>query len=296
MAENQLPIIGVHDDPDLFRETLNFTATQTSFPARLIEKDYFCTVLLAYLGSIGGQSVFKGGTCLAKVHGSFYRLSEDLDFAIPMPATASRSERGRRVRALKNALNKLAESIPCFRVTAPLVGANDSAQYIGAVSYASSVTRQDEPVSIEISLREPLLMPTVDGPVHTMLLDPVSGQEIVRPVGFPCIAKIEAFAEKYRAALTRREVAIRDFYDLDYAVRKLEIRPEDVDLVELVELKLAVPGNDPINIGPSRLAQLRGQLDARLKPVLRDADLAAFDLDRAFNLVSEMAGRLSESR
>ena len=32
------------------------------------------------------------------------------------------------------------------------------------------------------------------------------------------------FAEKFRVAMTRREVAIRDFYDIDYAIRTLGIQ------------------------------------------------------------------------
>lgn len=296
MPSAEQPAIRLHDDPSLFREALNFTAAETVFPTRLIEKDYFCTVLLAYLASAGGQPVFKGGTCLAKVHGGFYRLSEDLDFAIPMPVTASRSQRRKQVTAVKNAVAKLAESLPCFRVAAPLLGANDSAQYIGTVSYSSLTTRQDEIIAIEISLREPLLVPPAEGPVRTLLLDPISGQQMVPPVVVPCIAKLEAFAEKYRAALTRRDVAIRDFYDVDYAVRKLGIRPQDAELVGLVRSKLAVPGNDPVNLGPDRLVQLRGQLDARLKPVLREPDFDAFDLDRAFKLVSAMAERLESGQ
>ena len=294
MADSEPPIIRVHDDPDLFREALNFTAAETSFPARLIEKDYFCTVLLVHLSTTGGPLVFKGGTCLAKVHGAFYRLSEDLDFAIPMPVTASRSQRSERAAAVKKAVAGLAESLPCFRVAQPLLGANDSAQYLGSVCYASMVTRQDETVTIEISLREPLLQPAGHSPVRTMLLDPLSGQQMVDPVAVSCIAGMEAFAEKSRAALTRREVAIRDFYDVDYAVRMLGLRPDDAELIELIRLKLAVPGNDRANVGPDRLTQLRGQLEARLKPVLRAADFDAFDLDRAFHMISEMATRLSD--
>ena len=67
----------LHDDAALFGEAVNFTAAETGFPARLIEKDYFCTVLLQCLAPDGGPLVFKGGTCLAKVHAGFYRLSED---------------------------------------------------------------------------------------------------------------------------------------------------------------------------------------------------------------------------
>jgi hypothetical protein len=96
-------------------------------------------------------------------------------------------------------------------------------------------------------------------------------------------------AEKFRAVLTRQEAAIRDFYDIDYAVRKHEVRAEDADLIALVRQKLAVPGNDPVNIRPDRLAGLRGQLDTRLKPVLRERDFVEFDLDRAYEMVVHMA-------
>ena len=85
-----------HKDPDFFREAVNFTAAETSFSPRLIKKDYFNTVLLKYL-AVDGILVFKGGTCLAKVHSGFYRLSEDLDFAISMPLNASRAQRSKKV-------------------------------------------------------------------------------------------------------------------------------------------------------------------------------------------------------
>jgi hypothetical protein len=88
-------------------------------------------------------------------------------------------------------------------------------------------------------------------------------------------------------------VAIRDFYDLDYAVRLLELRPDDTELVGLVRQKLAVPGNERVNLSEGRLATLREQLDPQLKPVLRAKDFAEFDLDRAFKLVAEMAAKLS---
>ena len=41
--------IDYHRDADLFRAALVFTAAQTGFSERLIEKDYFCSVALADL-------------------------------------------------------------------------------------------------------------------------------------------------------------------------------------------------------------------------------------------------------
>ncbi len=117
----------------------------------------------------------------------------------------------------------------------------------------------------------------------------MSGGPLVAPVRIVCISRIEAFAEKFRAALTRREAAIRDFFDIDYAVRKPGLTTRGAEIVGLVRRKLAVPGNEPVNVGPDRQAELRGQLEAQLKPVLRKRDFDEFDLDRAFAVVAEMA-------
>jgi|WetSurMetagenome_2_1015567.scaffolds.fasta_scaffold225288_2 pimeloyl-ACP methyl ester carboxylesterase len=54
---------------------------------------------------------------------------------------------------------------------------------------------------------------------------------------------MEAFTEKFRAALTCRDVAIRDFYDIDYASRKLDLHIDDGELIRLVKQKLSVPPN-----------------------------------------------------
>jgi len=272
----------------MFLEALNFTAAHTGFSAQLIEKDYFCTVLLQYLATTG-VLVFKGGTCMAKVHGEFYRLSEDLDFAIPMPCDAARTERRRQTERLKKTVADVATKLEGFAVVEPLTGANVSTQYVSVVGYDSLLSGQPEGIKIEIGLRELLLTPAFDGAARTALLDPVSGRPMVPPVALRCISRMEAFAEKFRAALSRREVAIRDFYDIDYALRRLDLQPQDPALVELVRLKLAMPGNEPADVSEARLAALRRQLDAQLKPVLRDRDFAEFDLERAFRTVGQMA-------
>lgn len=80
MSKAESSVIDAHEDVELFRAAVQFTAAESGFVPRLIEKDYFCTVLLDYLSrSAGNGLVFKGGTCLAKVHSELYRLSEDLD-------------------------------------------------------------------------------------------------------------------------------------------------------------------------------------------------------------------------
>ena len=94
---------------------------------------------------------------------------------------------------------------------------------------------------------------------------------------------------KIQAALSRREVAVRDFFDLDFADRHLGLQPKDSELIALVKQKLAVPGNEPVDVSPERLAALRQQLDRELKTVLREKDFREFDLERAFRIVKDVA-------
>jgi predicted nucleotidyltransferase component of viral defense system len=292
MSKADPTAIRAHEDRDWFLEAVNFTAAETGFSPRLIEKDYFCTVLLQYLEAPGGL-VFKGATCLAKVHGEFYRLSEDLDFVIPMPCEAKTAERKVQAAAVKKAVAELPERLVTFRMVEPWVGANRSTHYIAVLGYDSLLGRQPESIKIEVGLREPLLTPAFGGAARTILLDPVSGQPMIRQVVLPCISRVEAFAEKFRAALSRPEVAIRDFYDIDYAVRRLNLQPQDPTLIDLVRQKLAVPGNRPADVSGTRLAALRRQLEPQLRPVLRNKDFGAFDLERAFRIVADMAARTS---
>ena len=278
-----------HKDPGMFRAAVNFTAAETRFLPRLIEKDYFCSLLLNHLAVSAGDLVFKGGTCLAKVYTEFYRLSEDLDFIIPTPINASRAQRRSLASGLKITIGRLGNDSSDFREIEPLIGANNSTQYIAVFGYTSLISKEEETIKIEVGLREPLLTKVFTGNIQTILLNPISRKPMVPGFPLPCLSINEALAEKLRAALSRREAAIRDFYDLDYAMRKMDLRPLAADMVDLVRQKLAVSGNDSIDVSEARLAALRQQLDSQLKPVLRTKDLAEFDLERAFKAVAAIA-------
>jgi predicted nucleotidyltransferase component of viral defense system len=297
MRRPEAPSIRLHEDPELFLAALTFTVANTALAARLIEKDYFSSVLLDHIFKKAGPLlVFKGGTCLSKVHAEFYRLSEDLDFMIPMPIESKRNERRLKMEPLKRIMETLSKELPVFLTIEPLSGANESTQYIGVLGYRSFLHQQVETIKIEIGLREPLLQEATIHKVQTILRDPVLNGPMVEPIIFACISRMEAYSEKFRAALTRREVAIRDFFDIDYAVRKLDLKTDDKDLARLIRSKLAVPGNEPVDISETRLSALRQQMDSQLKPVLRDRDYQAFDLERALRLVREVASRLTSQQ
>ena len=293
MTEAMPTPIQLHQDPDLFREAVRFTTAETAFLPRLIEKDYFATILLQYLSSLNEELTFRGGTCLAKIHFGFYRMSEDLDYLIPTPIDSTRKHRSRSVEWLKEALENIDNQLGVMHLVTPLTGANKSTQYTAIVGYESLLNRQEETLKVEVGLRETLLTSAIDSLAQTLLLDPVSSQPLVPAITVMCLSRMEAIAEKVRAALTRRDVAIRDFFDIDFAVYRMGVDPEDTELITLVRKKLSMPGNDPVDILPERISELRLQLESQLKPVLRTHDYEDFDLDRAVTTVAGIASRVS---
>jgi predicted nucleotidyltransferase component of viral defense system len=294
MTEAVVPL-NVHEDVGLFREAVTFTAAQTRFSARLIEKDYFCSLALQYLAARAPGLVFRGGTSLAKVHLGFYRLSEDLDFLVSTPVEASRAERSGRADELKRAIAAVDKDLRGFRVVTPVTGANDSRQYNAVIAYKSLMAQREENLKIEVGFREPVIEAVVNGKARTLLLSPLNGESIAPVFPVRVLSRDEAMAEKVRAALSRREVAIRDFYDVDHAEQRFDLRPDNKAVLYLVRLKLAVAGNEEVDVSGDRLAALKRQLDAELRPVLREDEFAAFDLDRAFRTVAGVAAALRGS-
>jgi predicted nucleotidyltransferase component of viral defense system len=294
---NEPPAQWYHDDATRFRDALAFTEANSGFTSRLIEKDYYCSLLLTelYVGLSQNHLVFKGGTCLSKVHADFFRLSEDLDFAIAIRHDASRSDRRQAVAPIKNQFSDVPTHLPCFEITDALAAHDQSRQYNGRLSYRSAVTGELEFIKIEVSLRELHALPPVILPARTLLRDPHSGQDVLPAMPVPVLQRHEAYAEKIRAALTRREAAIRDFFDLDHAIQAAVLQPFDRALLDLVNIKLEVPGNGNVDLSDDKIAALRAQIASQLRPVLRPAESDLFELGRVVLILQEIM-RLAKTK
>jgi predicted nucleotidyltransferase component of viral defense system len=278
-----------HEDPGRFREALMLTASETGFSERLIEKDYYCSVLLKDMAALFGQGiVFKGGTCLSKVHADFFRLSEDLDFSISVKPNAGRGERRRTIQPAKDHLSGVKVRLPTLSEVVELTGQYHNIQYNAQFAYCSAVTGASESIKVEISLREEVLLPHAELAARTILIDPLSRTPALAPVTVRAMSLREAYAEKTRAALTRANPAIRDFFDLDNATRKGILQHGAPEFLGLVAQKLAVT-DDPVDLSPTRLEVLAHQIETRLKPVLRNADYKEFVLDRIVELLQKIA-------
>lgn len=284
-----MPILLHATDPDLLAAAIGFTARQTGFDPRLIEKDYFCSVALEQLASQDTGLVFKGGTCLSKVHDRFYRMSEDLDFTISARPELKRAERKRAVSAAKAAFASVPTALPGFRIREALSGANESTQYNGCLEYDSLLDDHVEPIRIEISVSEPTLHPPEKAPAATAVLNPITGKPLVDAFAVDALAYEEVMAEKLRAALCRLTPAIRDYFDVDYALRAGRLNLSDAAFVLLLKEKLKAPRTGPVDVSEARVRELQRQVETQLRPMLREQDFASFNFERALAAIQHVA-------
>ncbi|MCK5204586.1 MAG: nucleotidyl transferase AbiEii/AbiGii toxin family protein, partial [Desulfobacterales bacterium] len=211
---------------------------------------------------------------------------------IPVTADTTRTQRSASMEPVKSMFEKLPSAVPGVTISEAFRGHNESRQYIGYLEYPSVIVEKMEKIQIEIGLREPLLSPSETRMASTIVINPFSGQPLLPNYTISAMALQEAYAEKVRAARTRRGPAIRDFFDLYYADSMKQLNFFDPDFLNMVKVKIDVPGNDPIDISVERKQELDRQLVGQLKPMLRPLDFDGFNLDEAFELVCKIAKAL----
>ncbi len=270
------------------------TATRTGFLPSLIEKDYYCSLILKSIFSVNNHSlIFKGGTLLNKVFVGFYRLSEDLDFSVSVKDDMNRKTKSELMKPIKMILEDLVNEIDELSFRTSFRGYNNSSQYNVCFEYESISSGKKDTVLLDIGLREEILKPPVKLKAQTLITDSISGNLLIEPYTVECLTKTEAYAEKLRAALTRTKPAIRDIFDLDHAIHSQIIDFDNEELHEFLRIKLSKPESLEMDLSDSKKQILKSQLEAQLRPVLRNKDYEKFDFEKAWSLLEKIAEKLT---
>jgi predicted nucleotidyltransferase component of viral defense system len=135
----------LHEDTENFLRVLENTSAQTGFPQLLLEKDYYLTMMLSQINTLGEDLVFKGGTCLNKIYYSYYRLSEDLDFTLKLPSDSpSRKVKQKSIKPVKDGILSYVQTFGMRIEELDNVGHNESSQYIWIIDYNSIVLEKPQ--------------------------------------------------------------------------------------------------------------------------------------------------------
>jgi len=289
MVESDHNILDWLGRPEELRSAVEFTSAETGFVPALIEKDYWCSVVLWRLFSEGDcPLVFKGGTLLSKTYVAFNRLSEDLDFTLPTDNSVTRGERSRRRKKIASEVADIAGEFGME--VGNWQSFNNSTQHQVILTYRS-VFGGAGTIKLEVGQREQPLRPIKTVALSTLLLDPLFNETAVHPVEVSALSAMEAYAEKVRATLTRREPAPRDLYDLHHAVTSGVLVWQDKEFLKLAALKMAdEPPTDWL--ASSRIEAFRRSMDPELRPVLRPDAYDAFDFETALASMVSVAKAL----
>lgn len=97
----------LHTDKKMFRDAVNITAQQMNIPTIYVEKDYWVTFALKIIFSdeIGRDTIFKGGTSLAKCFKMINRFSEDIDLVVIRREGETDNKLKRKLKDVENAIN-----------------------------------------------------------------------------------------------------------------------------------------------------------------------------------------------
>ena len=273
-------------DRERLRQIIPVLAKNHNFREEIVEKDYYLTLILNNIDSyLSKDIVFKGGTLLNKIHLNYHRLSEDLDFTYyGKEELNSRSKRSKAIKPIRENMPGFLEHLELKTEKPEGAGFNNSTQYVFYISYPSFITGKDENLKIEISLRQRPIDEPVYNTVKHFYKDPFTGKDLVPASKILALSLNEAVAEKLKAAITRRDLAIRDYYDLWY-IKEAKFNFYDKKFLAIFKKKLkdeGYKGDFKHNFGLSEKAikDLHKQIKTDLMPVIRLGE--HFNLDRVF--------------
>src|SRR3989344_2196311 len=228
-------------------DELRRIGAETGFSSKLLEKDYHLTKILQRISEKKIKDlVFKGGTCLNKCYLGFYRLSEDLDFVL------NQDVKNLSKRQIKKILDKLRreliESLNTleFKTSKELgkgwkmLTSKEDPKIVGLeiiTNYISLIDDSLQTIKLEISCRRKLRKPTRMKTIKHEFIDVLGEPILKKDVEIEVIDLSENFAEKFRALVMRKNVAIRDIYDI-YFILGNNILKIDKETIELILIKI----------------------------------------------------------
>ena len=230
------------------KEEIKRLSVVTGFSPRLLEKDYYLTQILQKISEKNIKNlVFKGGTCLNKCYLGFYRLSEDLDFVLNQEM--KELTKGQIKKILDELRRKMFEVLTELNMKTnkelgngwKMLTSEGDPKIIGLEirsNYISSIDDSTQAIKIEIAFRKKLINPTQKRQINHKFFNALGEPILKEGVKIEAIDLTENFAEKFRALVTRKNMAIRDIYDIYYILKEgiLKIDEKTVDL-SLIKIK-----------------------------------------------------------
>jgi predicted nucleotidyltransferase component of viral defense system len=109
----------LHENIPLFRQSIQFAAQQKKILDIYIEKDYWVLYALhaIYSSEMSKETVFKGGTALAKCFGLIERFSEDIDLVVLRNEGESNNNLTNKIKKISSIVSNILPEVTITEVT-----------------------------------------------------------------------------------------------------------------------------------------------------------------------------------
>ena len=160
--------------------------------------------------------------------------------------------------------------------------------------YQSALREVEAKIKLEIELRFNPLDSIKKRPVQHVFLHPFTGDPLFDGGQINCLSLNELIAEKLRAGAIRKIIAPRDFYDIDFVLRK-KFELTNKEVVTLFKKKLQEDDADTDldkykkNLGRSdeEIKDMNSRIETELFDVLAPEERKNFDLSTALKRINK---------
>ena len=257
----------------------------TGYKLKILEKDFYLTGLLSWISKELPDVSFKWWTCLNKIHFPYFRLSEDLDFSLPLWDTTP-SQRKAIAHHIDERIQYLADGMGRFlKINHHELIKKKKYTYLKYELQYDSVIQWKDTIKIEVSYTPKQYLASVRGEIQHIYKDLIDDTLLFPLASIQCLSIDEMIAEKVRASLTRNTPVIRDYYDLRYLSQEWYDFASYILLIvwkcEEVKNRWTIKTFIKDGIPYDTLSHLQKQIKSDLLPVI--VDDIQFDLHKIYN-------------
>lgn len=164
----------LHENKQLFRQAIEFTAQEKKIPAIYVEKDYWVTYALhtIFKNKIGEEAVFKGGTALLKCYNLIQRFSEDIDLVVLRREGESNNKLTTKIRQISGVVSDVLPEVEVPEITQKM-GMNRKTAHTYAKEFTDDYGQVRDVIVVEatwLGYYEPYTTKSVSSFIYEMMM------------------------------------------------------------------------------------------------------------------------------
>lgn len=164
----------LHENKQLFRQAIEFTAQEKKILPIYVEKDYWVTYALhtIFKNKIGEEVVFKGGTALLKCYNLIQRFSEDIDLVVLRREGESNNKLTIKIRQISGVVSDVLPEVEVPEITQKM-GMNRKTAHTYAKEFTDDYGQVRDVIIVEatwLGYYEPYTTKSVSSFIYEMMI------------------------------------------------------------------------------------------------------------------------------